>query len=97
MSVPGLEGLLELLLPPQATKAAASKARTSKPKASLARRFFPSISSRRAQANIAPVPGINQRGRLNKRNATEGAVVLTVSVVEPPGTEKEVGTREQLL
>jgi hypothetical protein len=94
VGVPG-ELELELLLPPQAAKAAASKAKTSKPKASFTRRFFPGISSRKIQANRAPALGINQRGWLDRRNASDGAVVFTVSM-ELPGTEKEVGLSEQL-
>jgi hypothetical protein len=97
VGVPGLDGGLELLLPPQATKAAASKAKTSKPKASFTRRFPAGISKRRILANRAPALGISHCGRLNRRNAVDGAVVDTVSRLEPPGAEKEVGTSEQLL
>jgi hypothetical protein len=95
VGVPG-ELVLELL-PPQATKPAASKAKTSKSKASFTRRFFLGISSKRIQATRAPALGINQRGRLNRRNAVDGAVVFTVIIVEPLGTEKEFELNEQVL
>ena len=74
-----------LLPPPQATKAAASMAKTHKPKASLIRRCFPAANNKRIQAiNRTPVPGRNQRGRLGRRKAADGAVVAKVKVAPPP-------------
>jgi hypothetical protein len=100
VGVPPVDVVVPLVPPPQATKAA-SKAKTSKPKASLARRFFAGNSSRRIQANTAPALGMSQRGRLNKRNAVDGAVVFTVSVVAALvvvlESVTEFGAREQLL
>ena len=83
-----------VLLPPQATNPAASKAKTSEPKASFTRRLLPGISSRKMAANSAPALGINQRGPLNRRKAVDGAVVATTRLEEPepvPDTAKDPG------
>lgn len=72
-------GELELL-PPQATKAAASRTRNSDPKASFNRRLFVGMSSRKKAAKTAPPRGSNQRGLLNRPITVDGAV-FTVSVV----------------
>ena len=91
MGVPGLLGPVVLLPPPHATKVVASRAKTSKPKASLSRRFFRGISSKRNQATRAPALGMNQRGRLNGLNVDEGAVVATdSSEPAPPGVSVAV-------
>lgn len=83
VGVPVLGGGDVELLPPQATKVAASKTKASKPKASFTRRFFPQVSSNKVQANRAPALGINQPGRLNTRHAVEGAVVATTMLTDP--------------
>ena len=74
-----------LLLPPQATKAAASRTRNSDPKASFNRRLFVGMASRKKAAKIAPPMGINHRGLLNRPITVDPAVVDTVSVVVLPG------------
>jgi len=81
VGVPPLGGVLTLLLPPQATKAAASRTRNSDPKASFNRPLFVGMSSRKKAAKIAPPRGANQRGLLNRPITVDGAVVFTVSVV----------------
>ena len=89
-------GVLLPLLPPQATKAAASRTRNSDPKASFNRRLFVGMSSRKKAAKIAPPVGSNQRGLLNRPITVDGAVVFTVSVVVPLGAVIEVLASEQL-
>jgi len=81
--VPGLLGGGVLFPPPQATKAAASKAKASSPNASFTWRFFAEISSKSMQTNRAPAPGANHLGGLNMRHAVEGAVVATFMLTEP--------------
>ena len=70
-----------LVLPPQATMAAASRTSNSDPKASFNRRLFVGRNSRKKAARIAPPMGVNQRGLLNRPSAVDGAAVTTVSVV----------------
>ena len=89
-----------LLPPPQATKLAASKAKASKPKASFTRRFFAEKRSKRVQANRTPAPGMNHLGRLNTRQAVEGAVVATTMFTDPvdvPETENEFALSVQVV
>ena len=87
-----------LLLPPQATKPAASIAKTSKPKASFTRRCFPAANWRSNQPNNrTPAPGRNQRGRFGRRNAADGAVVATVNCEPVPPGVTELVVRLQVL
>jgi hypothetical protein len=88
-------GPVLLLPPPQATKAAASRTRNSDPKASFNRRLFVGMSRRKKAARTAPPRGANQRGPLNKPITVDGAVVLTVSVVEVVGV-MELESSEQV-
>lgn len=93
--MPPLGGGGELeLLPPQATKAAASRTRNSDPKASFNRRLFVGTISRKKAAKIAPPRGTNQRGLLNRPITVDGAVVFTVSVVVLPGINEVEASRQ---
>ena len=88
--------VVDELPPPQATKPAASEAKTSNPKASFTRRLLPGMSSRKRPASRAAALGMNQRGPSNRRKAVDGAVVATVRVEKPAGLldgEKDVGVR----
>ena len=88
-------GPVLLLPPPQATKAAASRTRNSDPKASFNRRLFVGMSRRKNEATTAPPMGTNQRGLLKGLITVDGAVVLTVSVVEVVGV-MELEASEQV-